>query len=331
MKRLTIAMCALAIASPGCKAKRKAKSESKDQAALQDINGLAAMPSSVRVVVGARVASLSRATLVLRAVLEWYRREPELKQRISAFFTTCSVSVKRDIDEVIVGFASPSDPVMAIGGSLTEQRLVPCLTEYVQGIGGTLTTRPLGARRMYRVGLPERELWFAQVGARTIVVTRTPALLEAAMSGKSVLDDPTMSSLVQQAVRQRPGHAPPNMWAAGIVLPGLGAKLVELGYIEKPVSALVVSAGVTDGVWGELTATMASAEDARRLKEALQPQLDALALIAQRWSVGDLVSKMNVVTNDNSMVWTVSASAEEVKRILSTIDRSGQGEQDSRP
>lgn len=300
-------------------------------ARARDVQGLSAIPAGVRVVVGADVRKLAAAPLAQRAVSEMLARDPGLRERVRAITTDCKLDLRTDLTQVVVGMGkSQNDVVLVAEGHFSESHLVACVGESLHSVGGRVVTQQIDGRAAYHAegNGKANDVWFALGSPKTLVVTTTRDWLSRALSGgKKVVDDAAMTALVNRA---GPGA---TLWMAGTVQPNVGQGLVQTtgGKVKKPPRAVFGHLDLSGPVDAELGVVMASTADAKAAVSFAKPQLDTLALVAQKFRLGRIVEKISVARKRDTVILRLRLTKAEVASAISPIDTRGPADENPGP
>src|SRR5262249_52384759 len=88
-------------------------------------------------------------------------------------------------------------------------------------------------------------------------------------------------------------------WAVGFLPAGVGDALVKLadGKIAKPALSVMFEARLASGLAAQLAVDMQSSADADALAAFAKSQMDWLAVVAQRFSLGQMIAKVKVTAD----------------------------------
>lgn len=320
----------LALSSPACKDK---KEEPRPAPPVPvDVTGLAAVPASVRVVLGVNVEAIAEAWPVKRAIEQMFLRDPGLAARVDALITACRFDPAKDLRSVVLalGAGENADQALMVAvGSFSEAEVASCVQTSLAEDGGSLSQSDVDGRRVYQAtGRAGRDdsVWFTFGDPRTLVVATSPEwLAEAVGKGEKVLSRQPMASWIERA--------DPNagIWAAGALDENIGAELLKLAgeQLRAPPRALYGHVHLKDGLALSLSTIAASPEDASVLAGLARAQLGVGALALQRYGLGPVVSKLTVTEQGDTMHLRFVLSAEELKDVLSRIDTTNAPEQDT--
>jgi hypothetical protein len=247
-------------------------------------------------------------------------RDPELETRIASIAASCGIDPAEDVRRVVVGMGTePQNVVLVAEGDLAEETLAACVGESMHEVGGSLTTSEFRGKRLYHASTTggASDVWFAQGSDSTLVVSASRPFLEQALGdGDKVRGREAIADLIDRA---GPDH---DVWMAGVMKPEVGQGLVKTtgGEVESPPESIFGHADVGDGLEAELGVVMATGADADKVVSMAQPQLGALALVAQEHGLGRLVKAISVQAEGETVYMRASLGPEELRSALSPID-----------
>lgn len=316
---------ALALATAGCKGRGD---KAKPAPPPAQLTGLAAVPASARVVIGADPARLAGSPLMERAGRLMLEREPAISERIARLAEGCVFDWRTQIKSLHLVLTDDAPQVMMVAtGALVETELARCVQANVGAGGGSLTLTQVDGRSLYQVTEGDRVLYFAFGQADTIVLSAARELVIAALGTGAKVMDGALKDLIARADT----HAP--MWAVGKVDPAWSQRLVRLlhGTIDTPPKAFLGVVDPTDGLRAQLTAVMSSEDDAKVMESQLKPTLELISLVAQARGLGPLAAKIEGTREGDGIRFGVALTAEEVKDLLSKVDTAPPPAQDAPP
>lgn len=330
-QRAALASIALVAALAGCGSKKHGNG-----APPAAVTGLAAVPATARVVVGADVAKLAASPIVKRAVEQLFLRDATLSDGWSHVRDACKLDLVKQVKRVmlvlgpeVAGAKPGTGPVLMIAtGAIPEQDLASCVRSLVGKGGGALTAKALGARTLYTVKDGNRVMYLAYGDLETVVMgTSEPFVTEALSTGPKVSANPAMAVLLDQADQNAP------LWAVGQVNPEVREGLVRVasGALKAGPTAFIGSADPTAGATLELRAIMATPEDAKQLESMVKAQLGLLIMGAQLKSLGGVVSKVVASTSGTAMKLRAELTPDDVNHVLSMLDEATAPTQDAPP
>ncbi len=292
------------------------------------------MPASATAVVVADVAGVIDSPLIGRAVDQLLLRDPALDERWKQLYNTCKLDARK-VKQVVLAIG-PHDakgpgtgPVlMVVNGQLVETELAGCVRTMVGQGGGTLTAKDLGGRTLYQVKDGNRTMFFAFGKADTVVMGSNEAYVtEALGTGKKITDNADLISWMKLIDEKAP------LWAVGKVDDRVRSGLVKLtsGQIKEGPQAMIVSANPSDGIALEVSAVMASDDDAKTLESFAKTQMGLMAMAAQAKNLGTVVDKVTISTEKSVVRFKAALTAKDVNLLISALDGGGITAQDSPP
>lgn len=327
---IVLAVAALAVA-PGCK---KRKGEAGGSSA--PVAALGAIPADATVVVGIDVGQLAQAQVVVRAVDQMFERDPDLAARIGRLAKDCGVDVTHQVKSVHLALGPRSSKgggtapasILVATGAIAETALTQCLQAGTGSGGGQLSVRDVGGRSLYKLTEGTRVLHLAFGQADTVVIGADEAWVLAAVGGGAKVDtSPTLAPLFAKVDR---GAA---MWAVATMDAELGQALTRItrGKVAASPKALYGALRAKSGLGADLAFVMASEGDADALAGFAKGELEILAMAAQSMGLGRLVAKIRVERKGAEAQFRVALTDEEVRQLLSAIDRGQGSGQDAQP
>ncbi len=319
-----VALAALCVVG-ACGKKKKSRTE---QPAPAELSGLAAVPDTARVVIGADPGRLAGSTLVARAFELMLEREPDLGAQLERLAVGCNLDWRNQLERVHVALGDGPHPLVVATGRLAEADLAKCVQSTVGAGGGTLTIEQVDGRALYRVEQGKRVVFFAFGQADTVVLSGSRELVLAGLgSGAKVLDNPEMKALVDRVDAKAP------IWAVGQVEPALGQRLLKLtgGRLTSPPRAFLARLDPVSGLEAELAAVMSSEDDAKVLESQLNPTLALVSMAAQARGLGPIAAKIAGSRDGDAVRFGIALTDAEVKEVLSKVDSRPPPEQDASP
>lgn len=326
MKRLLVVCGLVALVATGCKERRKA---------VVPLAGLAAVPASAEVVVAADVARVASSPLVIRAVETLLLKDADLALRWQKLHDVCKLdpdklkSVVLAIGPHAAGAQPGTGPVlMIVTGQLVETELADCVRSMVGQGGGTLTAKPLNGRTLYQAKDGKRTMFFAFSRPDTVVLGASEAYVSEALgTGKKLADNGQLTAWIARADQKAP------IWAAGRVDDRVRGGLVRVtnNQLKAGPIAIILAADPTDGAKIDVGMVMASAEDAKTLESFAKSQLGLLSMAAQAKSLGMVVQKVNVSTENDVVRFRANLDMNDVNLLISVLDGGPADEQGSTP
>ena len=285
------------------------------------VSGLDAIPGDAQAVVGLDVAKLAGSEIVRRGLGALLAADPGLARKVRGLLGACSIDPAEDLESVWVATgSSAADAIMVVQGKLDETALAGCVGDAVRAGGGTLEQVTIAGQTGFG-SHPARgaPVWFAFSAPRTVVASTNRAWLEAALgTGPKLSGNEALMAVVSRADRTA------ALWAAGVVQPEVGKGLLRVthGAISGPPSYMFAYLHVTDGVRAELAAIMPSSKDAAKTAEIARAQLRTYEVIAQGVGLGSLLSRLRVEVRSDTVFLRLAVSADELKEVVSQIDRA---------
>ncbi len=289
-----------------------------------EVTGLAAVPSSADVVIGADVNKLLDSPIVARAVEQLLLKNAALAQAWQSFRDNCKLDITKQVKHVMLalgptpagGRAGTGPVLMIVTGTVPEHDLADCVGKLVGKGGGGVTGRDVAGRTVYQAKDGARVMYFSFGRADTVVLgTSEEYVVEAIGAGKKALDQPELAVWLKQIDQNAP------IWGVGRVDERVRKGLVGVMQgIKAGPSAFVGSIDPTTGAKLELGAIMASADDAKQLESYVNDQKKLLVMVAQAKSLGTVVNKV-VITSEGSIVrFRVGLDMDDVNHLLSVLD-----------
>jgi hypothetical protein len=319
-------VAALAGAAGGCKGKKAAP-----PAPPVPVAALAVIPADAAAVVGMDIERLARSRLVARAVAQMFERDPELRGKLTALATACTLELPAQIRQVhlAIGPVTPGVPrasMLVATGALTEASVARCLQAGVGG--GEVTVRQVGARSLYQLATGGRAYHFGFGQDDTIVFGSSEAWVMAGLGdGAKVLASPALGAALATVDREA------SLWAVAAIDPELGLALTNLssGAIASGPTVVAGTLDPLDGVRASATFTMKNAADARALASYASGELALGGIAAAARGLGPVLAKVEVTAVGAAVQVRVDLTDDEVKQVLSAIDRGRSAGQDAQP
>jgi hypothetical protein len=313
---LIFALCA---AGPGCGKKNQPSGQPPE------LTGLAVVPASAEVVVGADLAKLTDSQVIDRAVDQLLMRDAGLSERWERLRDECKIDLGKQIKRLILaigpnrpGPAPGTGPVLMVAvGSLPETAFQQCVTKLVGAGGGSLTGKPVAGRTLYLARDGNRTMYFAYTRPDTVVLSPDEAYLTEALGpGKKVPDNPDLTAWRKLV------HPSAPLWAVGRVDPRIRDGLVQLtsGQISAGPVAFVLNADLVDGAKLQLSAVMNQPDQAKALESYVKGELALLTAAAQLRSLGSVVGKVAVSSDGNVVQFRAPLTVDDVNHLLSALD-----------
>jgi hypothetical protein len=324
---LILALCA---AVPGCGKKQP------QAGPAPELTGLAVIPASAEVVVGADIAKLTDSPVIDRAVEQLVMRESALAERWQRLKDECKLDLGKQIKRVMLalgpnrpGPAPGTGPVLMVAvGAVPETELQQCVTKLVGAGGGSVTGKPVAGRTVYLARDGNRSMYFAYTRPDTVVLSADEAYLtEALGTGKKAPDNPDLTAW-RKLVNQ---NAP--LWAVGRTDARVRDGLVHAseGKITAGPVAFALSADLADGAKLQLSAVMNQPDQAKTLESYVKGELALLTAAAQLRSLGSVVGKIDVAADGNVVQFRAALTVDDLNRLLSALDGDSTAPQNRAP
>ncbi|MDB4960336.1 MAG: hypothetical protein JWP01_335 [Myxococcales bacterium] len=311
------------------------KKKSRDNAPSPEVTGLAAVPATAQVVIGADIGKLSGSPIVERAVQQLLLRDPKLAESWAHVQESCKLDLTKQVKHVMLALGPPgkgalgSGPVLMVAtGALSEPDLASCIRTMVGKGGGALTAKTVAGRSIYQVKDGNRTMFFAFSRPDTVVLGTSDAwVVDALGTGQKALDNPEMKTWLGLTDQ----HSP--LWAAGRLDDRLRQGLVAAsgGKLSAGPSAIVAAVDPTDGAKVNLGAVMSKPSDAKALESFAETELKMLGMVAQMKSLGPVVAKVTVDVEGSVVRFRAPLTMDEVNQLLSVLDATPTPEQVTPP
>jgi hypothetical protein len=322
-------VCALAAAA-ACGRKR-----SGPAGPAPEVTGLAAVPVSAEVVVGADVAKLASSAVIVRAIEQVVRRSPALAERWSHLEADCKIDLRKQIKRVMLAIGPHTGPrpgtgpvLLVVVGTIPEADLKDCVAKLVGSGGGSVTGKAVGGRTLYVARDGNRTMYFAYGRPDTIVLGPDEAYVtEALGSGKKAPESPDLARWLALVNQSAP------LWAAGRTDARVRDGLVRVaeGKLAAGPLGFTLTADFADGAKLDYNAVMASTQDAKNLESFAKAEL-ALATAAAQWkSLGSVVGKIKVSAEREIVHLAAPLTTEDLNLLLSALDGENPAAQTSAP
>jgi hypothetical protein len=300
-----------------------------------EITGLAAVPESAQVVIGANIARLVDAPVIDRVVDQLLMRNVGLAERWTYLRDDCKIDVAKQIKRMMLAIGPRPGPepgtgpvLMVVVGTMPEAELGDCVTKLVGQGGGTVTGKPAYGRTLYLAKDGNRAMYFAYGRPDTVVLGADEAFVtEALGTGKKAPDNADLAKWLK-LVNQNS-----SVWAVGRADPRIRDGLVRLtdGKIPAGPVAFAAMADLTDGASLSLGVVMASAADAKALESYVNAEKALLAAAAQLKALGPVVAKISVTVENDVVRFRAPLTVEDLNLLLSALDGGTPPPQDSAP
>jgi hypothetical protein len=294
-----------------------------------DLAGLSAVPASARVVIAADPRRLAESPVVARAIDLMIEREPELGGRIERLAAACGIDWRGHLDSVhLVLTDDAPQPLLVVTGKLDEADVAECVQGTTGAGGGTLSVSEVDGRALYQVTEGSRTIHMAFGRKDTVVLSASRDLVVAGLgTGPKVLDDASMRALIERTDTASP------LWAVGRVDEAIGQRLLRLtsGEVRTPPRAFLATFDPSAGLAAELTAIMATEDDAKALESHAGPVLDLIALAVQARGLGALAARIEGARDRDAVRFGIALTHAEATEWLSKVDSRAAAAQDAGP
>jgi hypothetical protein len=299
--------------------KGKAESpEAKEQAQTAQTlkaQGTAQLPAETRVVIGVSVPKIAASPLGRRLAGELLGRDADAEQRLVDLLARCKVDPEKDVDTITIG----QDIALLVRGRIDEAALVACVKAEATAAGGTFADKPVAGRTVYAATSKDgaQKVWFTFDPDHTVVVSLSEAWLGKLLDPKA----PKVESAKDTAALLARVSRDAAVWGAGFLPANVGGNLVKLtdGQVTAPAQSVAFELRLDKGLAAFLRLDMKGATDAERLAAFAKGQLDWLAVAAQRYAVGPLVSKIQIVSEQASVKFSVALDDADVKTLETAL------------
>jgi len=300
-----------------------------------ELTGLAAVPATAEAVVGADVAKLARSPVVERAVDQLLLHNAELAARWQRVKDDCKIDLIKQVKRVMLAIGPHAGPapgtgpvIMVVVGAIHEDALKDCVAKLVGNGGGTVTGATVEGRTLYLAKDGNRTMYFGYGRPDTIVLGSNEAYVREALgSGKKASENPDLTRWLTRVDQSA------ALWAVGRVDERVrsGLARVTAGKLATGPTAFAAVADLADGAKLQLSAIMATAQDAKSLESYVKNELALLTAAAQLKSLGSVVAKLTVAVEDDVVQFRAPLTVDDLNQLLSALDGGGTSAQDSAP
>jgi len=302
---------------------------SAETANLLKAQGTDALPAETRVIVGLSVPKIAGAPLARRLVADLLGRDAEAQQRLVAILARCKIDPEKDVESVTIGMVEGQDLALLVRGKLDEKGLADCVRAEATAGGGSFSEQQLLGRTVYVATSKEggQRVLFNFAPDKTLVVALSEAWLTKILDPKAPkLDGAKDKEMVALLGRVSKDAA---VWGTGFLPPGVGKNLVEVtgGQVTQPAQSTAFEAAFDKGLVATLRLDMKGATDAEKLAAFVKSQLDWLAVAAQKYSIGPVVAKVQVVSDQASVKISAHLDETDVKTLEAALAKSEKKEQ----
>jgi hypothetical protein len=315
VSRKALALVALACMSACGKEKGSAPAAATtDPGAPLDV---ATLPAETRVIIGARVSKLLGSAILRRLVDQALAQDPDARARLESLLARCKLDLARDVERVTVAMAEPHDVGLLVHGRIDPQALLGC----VRAEAGELTETQQGGRTVYATTREGNRVWLAFDG--TTVVAATSERWIATLLDRARPSIQTRADTVALLAKVDRDAA---VWGVGYVPPSAETRMGEItgGKVTAPPKS-VTFAVQTDKDPSPLSAALrlelASPADATALIDLATRQRDLLAIAAQRFGLGRMVSKTQIDAEGRDLRFTLRLDPPDVRLLEEAIAR----------
>lgn len=287
--------------------------------------GTAAFPAETRVVIGASVPRIAASPLARRILADLLGRDREAEKRLVDLLAHCKIDPGKDIDSVTIGMAQGQDLALLVRGRIDEKSLVECVRSESTAAGGTFAGKTIAGRTVNAATSKEggQNVYFTFEGSEaehTVLVSLSETWLAKILDPKApkIGSAPDMATLLGRV----PGEA--AVWGTGMLPPGVGQNLVKLtdGQVTQPAQSVAFEASFDGGLSATVRLDMKGATDAEKLAAFAKGQLDWLAVAAQRYSIGPLMAKIQIVSEQSSVKFSARLDEADVKILEAALAKS---------
>jgi hypothetical protein len=301
------------------------KGVEKQKAPPPEITGLAAVPASAEVVVGANVEKLSASPLVKKAVEQLFLREGSFATKWAHVRDACKLDLLKQVTYVMLALGpTPAGKPMGTGpvlmvatGGLPEADLSACVRSMVGKGGGSLTVKALADRSLYHVKDGNQEMYFAYGAPQTVVMSSNEAFITEALGpGPKAPTSAVLKPLLALANQNAP------LWSAGKLPKQLETGLVDVtgGKLSAGPAGYVGLVDPSTGMVVELGGLMAKPEDAKVIESMAKSELGLLVAAAQMKQLGSIVNKLTARTEGTLVRLRLELTTEDINTLLSVLD-----------
>lgn len=327
---LVCSLGVLGLASSGC-----GKKASRPSGPPPELTGLAAVPVTAEVVLGADVTKLVGSPVIDRAVDQVLRRDPVLSERWQHVKDGCKIDLGTQVKRVMLALGPHPGPepgtgpvLMVVVGSIPEADLRDCVAKLVGGGGGTVTGKTVFGGTLYLAKDGNRTMYFGYGRPDTIVLGSTEAYVtEALGTGKKAPDNPDLARWLK-LVNQNS-----SLWAVGRTDVRVRDGLVQLteGRLRAGPAAFTAMAELSEGANLQLSVVMSTSEDAKGLESYVKNEMGLLTAAAQWKLLGSVVGKIAVTAEDDVVHFRAPLTIEDLNQLVSALDGGPTPAQDSAP
>lgn len=278
---------------------------------------VATLPAETRVIIAARVPRVLASPVLKRLVDQALARDPDARARLESLLARCKLDLARDVERVTVAMGEPQDVGLLVHGKIDPQALLGC----VRAEAGELAESKQAGRTVYATTREGNKVWLAFDGTTVVAATSERwigTLLDRARPSLQTRAD--TQALLAKVDRDA------AVWGIGYLPPTVGANMSEVtgGKVTTPPRA-VTFAVETDKDQAPLVAAlrleMGSPADATALIDLATRQRDLLAIAAQRFGLGRMVSKTQIDTDGKDLRFALRLDPPDVRLLEEAIAR----------
>ncbi len=306
----------------------------KDQAAAQQgalkAQGTAAFPAETRVIIGLSVPKIAASPLARKVASDLLARDPDAAQRLTDLLSRCKLDPEKQIDSITIGMAAGNDLALLVRGRIDGQTLVSCVRAESTAAGGTFTDKQVSGHTVYTATSKDgaQNVYFTFEPDHTVVVALSDAWMGKILDPKAPKIDAAkeMVALLERVAKDA------AVWGAGFLPPGVGENLVKLteGQVAQPAQSIAFEATFDKGLAALLRLDMKGATDAEKLAAFARGQLDWLAIAAQRYAIGPIVSKIQIVSEQASVKFSARLDDADVKTLEAALAKGAPANPDKK-
>lgn len=316
-RRRLIAMLVLAVScGRGRATSQETHGQSGGEPAPSELS-LSTFPAESRVFIDFEIPRLAASPLARRLIGDLLGRDAEAKRRLDQFLAHCHIDPERDVRSVTIAMAEPTQVLVIVRGKFDQHAVMNCVRSDVAAEGGAVHDMRVGGRIVYATEAKDgQKLWLLMNADHTIMAATNIIWLDKILNPTGPRLGPDMQALLARADRDAAA------WGVGLVPADVGGQLVKLtsGEVTQPAKSISFAVRVDKGLAVDLRVDMAAAPDAANLAKFAKGQLDLLAVAAQRWGLGQLVSKTEIKSDDASVKLALHLDDAEVQRAVQALN-----------
>jgi len=300
----------------------QAPAAAQGQAQAPGAPATAGLPAETRVVIGISVPKVAGSPLGRRLAAELLGRDAEAQQQLVELLARCKINAEKDLDTITIGMAEGQDIALVVRGKLDEPALVSCVKSETKANGGSFADKTMSGHTVYAATSKGggQKVWFTFEPDRSAIVALSEAWL-----GK-MIDPATPRIDGSKDIGKLLGRVSRDaaVWGTGLVPATVGQNIVKLteGQVTQPAQSVAFEATFDKGLGALLRIDMASDTDAAKLATFAKGQLDFLAVAAQRFSIGPMVSKIQIVSEQASVKLSANLDDADVKALENALAKA---------